>query len=86
MAGIPVITSNIGGMAELVRDGVNGLLFQVGDSQDLAKKIQIVIDKPDLIENLKKNVNPIIPMEDHAATIRRLYQSLMSNENSRNGS
>ena len=38
MARIPVITSNIGGMAELVQDGVNGLLFQVGDSKDLTKK------------------------------------------------
>lgn len=32
----PVIGSNLGGIAEKVRDGVNGLLFRVGDARDLA--------------------------------------------------
>ena len=41
MASVPVITSNIGGMKELVRDGENGLLFKAGDSGDLTAKMQI---------------------------------------------
>ena len=46
MGKIPVIASNIGGMTELVEDGVNGLLFQVADNGDLARKIELVIDRP----------------------------------------
>lgn len=38
--GVPVIASDHGGLAELVSDGVNGLLFRPGDAADLAEKIQ----------------------------------------------
>lgn len=37
--GLPVIASRLGAMAELVDDGVTGLLFTVGDAQDLADKL-----------------------------------------------
>jgi glycosyltransferase involved in cell wall biosynthesis len=37
--GIPVIASRIGVMAEIVRDGVTGLLFNPGDPDDLAAKV-----------------------------------------------
>lgn len=37
--GLPVIASRLGAMAELVEDGVTGLLFTVGDAQDLADKL-----------------------------------------------
>jgi len=78
MAGVPVMTSNIGGMAELVQDGSNGLLFQVGDSKDLAKKMQRVIDSPGLIKRLRKNIKPVIPIENHAFKIREMYRNLLS--------
>lgn len=38
--GKPVIAANIGGLPEIVRDGVSGLLFQPGDANDLAEKIR----------------------------------------------
>lgn len=37
--GTPVIASAHGAYAELVRDGVTGMLFRPGDAQDLARKI-----------------------------------------------
>jgi len=44
--GLPVICSRLGGMAEVVRDGVSGLHFNPGDSADLAAKVQTLIDDP----------------------------------------
>src|SRR5690606_13863108 len=38
--GLPVIASRLGAMAELVRDGETGLLFEPGDAADLARKLQ----------------------------------------------
>ncbi len=38
--GLPVIASRIGALAELVDDGVTGLLFSPGDAADLAAKLQ----------------------------------------------
>jgi glycosyltransferase involved in cell wall biosynthesis len=40
--GIPVIASRIGALAELVGDGVGGLLFEPGDPRDLAARMQIL--------------------------------------------
>jgi glycosyltransferase involved in cell wall biosynthesis len=37
--GLPVIASRLGSMAELVRDGATGLLFEAGNADDLAEKI-----------------------------------------------
>ncbi|MFQ5354132.1 MAG: glycosyltransferase family 4 protein, partial [Thermodesulfobacteriota bacterium] len=39
LSGIPVITSDLGGMAELVDDNVSGLVFKTGDADDLREKM-----------------------------------------------
>lgn len=45
--GVAVIASNHGALAELVEDGVTGLLTIPGDATDLARKIQWARDHPD---------------------------------------
>jgi glycosyltransferase involved in cell wall biosynthesis len=45
--GLPVIASRHGGLAELVKDGVTGLLFRPGDANDLAEKIAWALANPD---------------------------------------
>lgn len=37
--GLPVIASRLGAMAEIVRDGETGLLFEAGNADDLARKM-----------------------------------------------
>jgi glycosyltransferase involved in cell wall biosynthesis len=46
-AGLPVIASDIGAMAELVESGVTGLLFAAGDALDLAVKLQWAQEHPE---------------------------------------
>jgi glycosyltransferase involved in cell wall biosynthesis len=77
MASVPVITANIGGMKELVRDNENGLLFQAGDSSDLAAIMQKVLDNPGLLDELRKSIKPVTPIASHAIEIRKLYDSIM---------
>lgn len=43
---LPVIASRIGALAELVEDGVTGLLFDPGDSNDLANKMAWALNHP----------------------------------------
>ena len=38
--GLPVIASRLGALADLVQDGVNGLLFEAGNPEDLAAKMR----------------------------------------------
>ena len=40
--GLPVISSKTGGLTELIYDGVNGLLFNVNDKQELINKIMAI--------------------------------------------
>lgn len=46
---LPVIASRIGALAELVEDGVTGLLFEPGDAADLAAKMKWAAAHPDAL-------------------------------------
>jgi glycosyltransferase involved in cell wall biosynthesis len=50
--GRPVIASGIGGMAELIHDGENGLHFRAGDPVDLARIMRRCVDEPELWRKL----------------------------------
>lgn len=76
LAGIPVVTSDIGGMAELVQDGVNGLLFKVGDPQDLQRVLRRLIEHRGLVEHLREGIPVVTPMGRHAAELEALYESV----------
>lgn len=45
-AGLPVIASRIGALASIVTDGRTGLLFETGDAQDLAQKLDWALHHP----------------------------------------
>jgi glycosyltransferase involved in cell wall biosynthesis len=48
LRGIPVICSRIGGLPEIVEDGVTGLLFEPGNADELADKIRYLWERPEL--------------------------------------
>lgn len=50
--GTPVITSNLGSLAEIVQHNHNGMLFEPGDSQALAKTINGLLQDPKKLQNL----------------------------------
>ena len=50
--GLPVLASNIGGLPELVEDGITGMLFNPGNLDDLNYKIKTLWDNPELCKQL----------------------------------
>lgn len=50
--GCPIVSTNVGGIPELITDGVNGLLCRPRDPQCLADKIMALADDPALRERL----------------------------------
>jgi glycosyltransferase involved in cell wall biosynthesis len=73
----PVICSDIGGMAEKVTDGRDGLLFPVGDAMALAKTIRRAIETDGLWETLRAGIPPVHAIDDHIATLGAAYDRLL---------
>ncbi len=76
LAGVPVITSDAGGMAELVQHGENGLLFPLGDEAALSGLLQSLIDHPERLEDLRPSPASVRTIEDDAASCLALYRAL----------
>lgn len=64
--GKPVICAGIGGMAEKVRDGVDGLHFEVRNPLDLAETLVRAAVEPGLLQKLKANVRQPLTFEQCA--------------------
>jgi len=50
----PVIASNVGGLSEIIEDGVNGLLFEKENINDLREKITLLVNNREMRNNLGK--------------------------------
>ena len=75
MSRTPVIASNLGGMADLVENGVSGLLFKPGDYKDLAAKMRALLEEPAMIENLAGAAPRVKTVAEDAESLERLYGS-----------
>ena len=53
-SGVPVIGSNIGGIPDIIEDGVNGLLVSPGDPQGLADAIIQILENPELAARFRE--------------------------------
>lgn len=58
-AGLPIISSNIGTINEMIINGKNGFLISVGDSDALLKSISILIENKNLREKMGKESKKI---------------------------
>jgi glycosyltransferase involved in cell wall biosynthesis len=74
-AGRPVVCGDIGGMAEKVRDGIDGLHFTAGSSSSLADTIAVLAENPDLrarlAGSLRRPTTPERVLARHLALYRR---------------
>ncbi|MBL9186265.1 MAG: glycosyltransferase [Opitutaceae bacterium] len=53
-AGLVVVSSGTGGAREIVRDRVDGLLFNAGDDADLANKLLALVRQPEVFARLQR--------------------------------
>jgi glycosyltransferase involved in cell wall biosynthesis len=79
----PVICSDIGGMAEKVRDGVNGLHFRVGDPYSLADTIRRAVSTPGLWDEIRAQITDPHPMNEHLGMITSLYDEIRAQATAR---
>lgn len=74
LAGVPVIASNLGGMAEYVEHGRTGLLFRTGDVEDLRDQLEWFIRRPSAFATMPHPQYPAI--SDHVRELVDLYAGL----------
>ncbi|GBE02448.1 MAG TPA: glycosyltransferase [Nitrospirae bacterium] len=79
---VPVIASNVGGMAEKIKNGINGFTFQLGKSGHLKETLEMLINNPEILNVLKNNIkNYIIPtVEQEAYVYEKEYKSIYANQ------
>ena len=75
-----VIASRIGGIPEMVRDGINGLLVEAGDEAGIAAAIERLRSSPDLAAKLRASAQETARLYDmrfHVAHLVDAYQRLL---------
>ncbi len=70
----PVIASNLGSLPEWVRHRGNGLLFAVGDAEDLARQLQALLSEPALLGALRASIEPVKHAAEGVDEIEVLYR------------
>jgi glycosyltransferase involved in cell wall biosynthesis len=76
-AGVPVLGANLGGIAELVRDGVDGILVAPDDAAAWAATISRLAEDRHVIDALRSRVKPPRTMEAATDEMAKLYARLL---------
>jgi glycosyltransferase involved in cell wall biosynthesis len=72
-AGVPVLGADLGGIAESVRNGVDGILVQPDDVNAWSAAILKLACNHALVNELKSNIRPPRTMDDVARDMTELY-------------
>jgi glycosyltransferase involved in cell wall biosynthesis len=78
LAGVPVVTANHGGMAELVKDQVGGLTFEAGNPFSLRRVLRRLIENSALLPELKENIPSVKSIERNADELDAIYRTVAS--------
>jgi glycosyltransferase involved in cell wall biosynthesis len=80
--GVPVITMNSGGMAELVDDGKTGILINQPTAKEIAKAIEKCFEDEEFYNFLKKNCekmpDQIIEVGEYCDILLGKYQKIIN--------
>lgn len=84
--GLPVVAARIGALPELVEDGVNGLLFEPGNAEDLAAKARRLLDNPReaarMGESARATYRAKYTPERNYPQLRSIYQEVIDGKKS----
>lgn len=84
--GKPLIGMRLGSTKELIEDGVDGLLCEPGNIDDLSKKMQYLFNNPQLVirmgECARRKVEEIYNPQIHYQCLMEIYNSVLSRKSS----
>jgi glycosyltransferase involved in cell wall biosynthesis len=71
-----VVSSNIRGVAEIIQDNINGILFEPGNAADAAFKIRNIIDKPEHARRMRLRAREDVRRFDCRLKAKIIQQAL----------
>lgn len=81
-AGKPVIASNMGGIPELIDHGVDGLIFEAGNAEELASCIRQLAADPDLASEMgrrgRAKVEERFSIQAYMQSLLGIYERLLA--------
>ena len=77
---VPAIVSNLGGMTEVIEDGENGYVFEVGNAGSLVEVLQKIGENPTMLNKIKNNIHPPPRIEEEAFEYEKLYLRLIADK------
>jgi glycosyltransferase involved in cell wall biosynthesis len=77
-AGVPVLGSDLGGIAEIVTDRVDGLLLQPGSPHAWANALRVCARDRELLRQLRKGIRAPRTMDAVAGEMYELYSKIFS--------
>jgi glycosyltransferase involved in cell wall biosynthesis len=78
-AGVPVVGSNIGGIAEEIKDGLNGFLFEMGNSLQLKNILESLIKDRALLSNMADHIKSPLPFNVVSEQVEQQYHDVLKN-------
>lgn len=75
-AGIPVIGTPVGGIMDFLRDGQTGFYVNVNDPDNLAKRMQEILENPELRKRVVYNEKALIKENYSWDRIARLFKNI----------
>ena len=79
--GVPIISMHVSGLAEIIQDGVNGILVDRRSGEDLAEKVELVSTnehlKALLIKNAQLTIQEKFTMNTMLTSILKIYQKIV---------
>ncbi len=84
--GKPMVASHVGGIPSLVVDEETGFLFENGDYEELSNRLSFLIENPDVIismgKNIKERATSLFSNEIFAQTHMSIYESIIKDYHS----
>ncbi|MEN6534447.1 MAG: glycosyltransferase [Bryobacteraceae bacterium] len=86
VTGTVVVATDLPGLNEIVKDEVNGLLFERGNADALAAQLQRLEESRELVANLQTGKRQIRCIEDAVVELQGIYSELTSARHAEMGS
>jgi glycosyltransferase involved in cell wall biosynthesis len=74
---VPVIVSDLEGMTEIIKEGENGFVFDVGNADSLANILKKIAQDPSILNRIKNNIISPPRIEEEAFEYECIYKEIL---------